>query len=150
MSFTYDFTANLLLSQVRMLVPDTDATHPIFNDDEVNQALYLTSSQGLYVAAQAAAGGSNRNTTPLIYSVRMAAALLIDALASNKAKLAVVEQILDVKIDPSRAQKALHEQAECLRDQERKLGSFAIAEVVTDSFSARERWYAQILRIEGA
>lgn len=149
-TFTYNFNTALLLSQVRMLIPDVDAAHPIFSDDEINQAIALTSSQGIYVSAQLAPTGSNLNTTPLVYSVRLAAAMLIDVIAGSKAKLGIVEQILDVKLAPAKATAALHDIAQSLRDQEDNLGSFAIAEVVYDSFSARERWLNQMLRLEGA
>ena len=56
--FTYDFTNAPLLSSVRMLVPDTDSIKPIFQDDEVNQAIYIESSQGLYASGQTAPGGN--------------------------------------------------------------------------------------------
>lgn len=149
MSFTYDFSTALILSQVRMLIPDVDPTKPIFSDDEINQAIYLTSSQGIYVSSQAQTTAASVNPTPLVYSVRLAAAMLIDVIASSKAKLGIVEQILDVKLAPGKAQAALHAQAEALREQEDNLGSFAIAEIVYDSFSARERWLNQMLRLEG-
>lgn len=76
--------------------------------------------------------------------------MALDVIASNKAKLSIIEQILDVKLNPNASTKALRDQAEALREQERTLGSVAIAEMVVDSFSARERWLAQFLRLEGS
>lgn len=147
MSFTYNFTTDLILSQVRMLVPDT--TPPgIFSDDEVNQAIQLESSQGLYISGQANPTGASINTVPLVYSVRRSAAMLLDVIASKLSRQAAVEQILDVKLACAAAAQEAAKRADSLRQQEADLGSFAIAEMVVDAFSARERVYAQLLRIE--
>ena len=149
MSFTYDFTTQPLLSQVRLLAADT--TPPgIFQDDEVNQAITLESSQGLYVSGQANPLGTNLNYVPLIYSVRRSAAMLLDVMASKLSRLAAIESLLDVKQKCEAAAQECAKRADSLRQQEADLGSFAIAEMVNDQFSARERVYAQLLRVEGS
>lgn len=149
MSFTYDFTTAPLLSQIRLLVADTDSANPVFSDDEVNQALALESSQGLFMSGQASptANGVAVPTVPQIYSVRRSAALLLDALASNKSRLGAVTKLLDVSLDVGAAAKALREQAQAFRDMEANMGHFAIAEMVEDQFSARERVWKQFLRV---
>ena len=149
MSFTYNFATNLQLSQVRMMIPDT--TPPgIFSDDEVNQALYLESSQGIYVSGQANPLGTSLNYVPLVYSVRRSAALLIDALASKLSQQAAISSLLDVKQSCQAAAQECAKRADSLRQQEMDMGQFAIAEMVNDAFSARERVYAQLLRVEGS
>ena len=145
MAFTYDFNAALLLSQVRMLVPDTVAPG-VFSDAEVNQAIYLESAQGTYASGQAVPNGLPVPNAVQVYSVRRAAALLVDILANNWGKLAIMESILDVKINPGAA-KALGDRAESLRNTEAMSGAFAIAEWVLDPFTAQERVWKQMLRL---
>ena len=144
--FTYDFNTDPLLSTVRMLVPDTVAPG-IFSDAEVNQAIYIESSQGLYCSNQANAGGNSVGTGVQVYSYRRAAALLVDCIAGNWAKLAVIEQLLDVKLNGPKAAEALHAHAEALRQTEAMSGAFAIAEWVLDNATAQERVYKQMLRL---
>lgn len=144
--FTYNFNTAPLLSQVRMLVPDTVAPG-IFSDDEVNQAIWLESAQGTYASGQAVPNGLPLSNTVQVYSVRRAAALLVDILANNWGKLAVIEQMLDVRINGPASAKALGDRAESLRKTEANSGAFAIAEWVLDPFSAQERVYKQMLRL---
>ena len=149
MSFTYNFATATILSQVRMLIPDT--TPPgIFSDDEVNQAVYLESSQGLYVSGQSAPLAAVSVALPQIYSVRRSAAMLLDVIASKLSQQAAVESILDVKMQCAQAASEAAKRADSLRQQEEDMGNFAIAEMVNDPFSARDRVYKQLLRIEGA
>lgn len=128
---------------------DTDATKPIFADVEVNAFLQLTSSQGLFISGQAAVNGAQLQNPPVpqVYSIYFAAAMGLDAMASNKARLAAISQILDVKLGHDAAAAALHKQAESYRETERNGGHFAIAEMVVDQFSARQRVYNQLLRL---
>ncbi len=128
---------------------DTDATNPIFDDAEINAFLYMTSSQALYISGQAAVTGAQVQNPPIpqVYSVMFAAALGLDAIASNKARLAAIAQILDVKLGHDAAAAALHTQAEAYRNTERNGGSFAIAEMVVDQFGARQRITNQFLRL---
>lgn len=151
MAFTYDFSTNLILSQVRLLIPDTvntPAQPAIFTDDEINQFINLESSQGLYVSGQAAPTGSSVTVLPIIYSVRRAAALALDVIASKLARLAGIS-VLDVKLELQNASKAASDRAQSLRDEEARMGNFAIAEMVPTAFAARERIWSQLLRIEG-
>ena len=74
MSFTYNFTTQPLLSQVRLLIMDTDSSAPIFDDDEVNQFIYMTSSQAIYQSGQANPTGTpvSAPTYAAMSSARMA------------------------------------------------------------------------------
>lgn len=149
MSFTYQFGANGQPDQVRMLIADTDSTHPIFQDSEVQMALTMESSQYLYVSSMSVQGG---NATPVQtnqVSTLRAAALLLDSLAANKSRLAAINELLDVKLSADKAADALRAQAKRYRDTEANQGHFAIAEIVNDQFQARERVWKQLLRLEG-
>ena len=148
MSFTFDFTAALQLSQVRMLIPDTTAPG-IFSDDEINQFLFMESSQALYASGQSAPTAMYQsNYVPQVYSIRRSAAMALDVLASRLSRQAAIESLLDVKQGCAAAAAQCRASATALREQEENLGSFAIAEMVNDAFSSRQRMYAQMLRIE--
>lgn len=151
MSFTYNFTTDPLLSTVRLIIGDTVSASAIFQDDEINQALYVTSSQGLFVSGQASPipNGVQVPPTPQIYSVFQAAALLADSIASTAARAAAVTQLLDVKLDPAVSQKAWRDQAKAWRDYDDRRGQFAIAEMVQDPFTARARVVKQFQRLYG-
>jgi hypothetical protein len=147
MSFTYDFTTQPLLSRVRMLIPDTVDVGHVFEDEEVNEAIFMESSQGLYSSGMADTTGLSVQPPIQVYSIRRAAAVLVDIMAGRAGAQAIVEQILDVKLSAKAVSDALHAYATCLRETEANSGAFAIAEWVVDPFSARERVYKQILRL---
>lgn len=150
MSFTYSFTDAPVLSRVRLLTADTNPDKPLFDDDEVNAALTMESSQNLYVSGMATLGGAAPIPPVQVYSVYRAAALLLDALASNKSKLAAIAELLDVHVSAEKAAQELRNTAKEYRAVEQNNGSFAIAELVYDQFSARERIRNQLLRQYGS
>jgi hypothetical protein len=121
MSFTYD--PSTTIGHIRLLIADTDSTHPIFTDEEVNASIAM---EGSYP--------------------RMCAAMLLESLAANRARLASVAAVLDIKLSAAEAAKELRELATLFRDSERDSGAFAIAEQAVDIFAARERWWKQYLR----
>ena len=138
MSWTY--TPGTNLGNVRLLVADTDSTNQIFSDAEVEAALQMESSQGLYVSGGGAtAGGPAIPLIPQVYSVYRAAALLLDSLASNSARLGGVTKLLDVTLDVGESANRLRSQASNYREIEARMGNFAIAELVTTTFSFRDR-----------
>ncbi len=143
MSFTYDFTAAPDISTVRLLVSDTDAAHPIFQDVEVTAALNVESSQGVIVGLT---GYSPSIPVSQIYSYRRSAALLLNALAANKARLASALKVLDISVDSTKAAAALQQLAKDYIDQEASAGYFSVAEMVQDSFSMRERLWKMLYR----
>ena len=150
-NFTYDFNTNFPVSAVRLMASDT--TPPgIFNDAEVNAALYLESSQARYVSGQASpiANATQNPAIPQIYSYRRSAALLLDSIASQLSQQAAVESILDVKLECQQAAAQARASAKALRDTEANSGNFAIAEMVVNQFAARERVYKQLLRLYGS
>jgi hypothetical protein len=152
-NFTYDFGANPAVASVRMLIADTtnlpSPPFPLFMDIEVTNALQMSSSQGIYVSSMAICGGAAPQPPVLVYSYYRAAALLLDALAANKSLLASVTKLLDVSLSPDKAAIQLRLTAKEYRDVASNDGSFAIAEMVYNQFTARERLWKQVLRIYG-
>ena len=151
MAFTYDFNAQPALSSVRLMCSDT--TPPgIFSDDEVNQALYLESSQALYVSGQAApiANQTQNPAIPMIYSYRRSAALLLDSIAAQLSQQGAVESLIDAKLACNQAAAQARASAKALRETEANSGNFAVAEMVVTQFAARERVYKQLLRLYGS
>ncbi len=144
MSFTYDFTAAPDISNVRLLVGDTDSTTPVFQDAEVVAALTAESSQGIIIGLS---GYTPNPPVKQVYSYRRAAAWLLNALAANQSRLgSVISQLLDVKLAPGIASKELRSQAQALIDQEADAGYFAVSEMVVNPFSMRERLQAMLYR----
>lgn len=144
MSFTYDFTTAPQLSTVRLLVGDTDAAAPVFQDDEVMASLQFTSSQNMIVGLS---GFQPNPPVPLVYTYRMAAAFLLNALAANLSRLgSVITKLLDVQLAPGVASKELRAQAQALIEQEWTSGQFGVSEMVVNQFSMRERLNAMYLR----
>jgi hypothetical protein len=148
--FTYNFSTAPAIAYVRLLIADTDSLKPIFNDDEINAFLFLTSSQNIYVSSMAAPSGVVGPVPLQVYSYYRAAAVALDTLAGLRARLASVIQILDVKLDPGKAAQYLRAQAEAFREMDDNLGHFAIAEQINNQFQARERVWKMFLRIEGS
>ncbi len=147
MAFTYDFDTAPEISNVRLLVGDTDAATPVFSDAEVNAALQNESSQNVIVGLS---GFSPNPPVRQVYSYRRSAAWLLNALAANTARLgSVITQLLDVKLAPGIAARELRSQAQQLIDQEASAGYFAISEMVINQFSMRERLNAMLLRQQG-
>lgn len=138
-----------LLSQVRLLIFDTDPAQPIFQDDEINQFIYLTSSQALYTSGQFFPTAAQTQVPPQVYSIYRAAALGLRSMASNGAALSVISKILDVTLDASKGSAALRAMAKDYIDMEANSGQFAIAEMVQDQFSARERTVKMFQRLYG-
>ena len=149
MSWTYNPGNPGPVDYVRFLIADTDILHPIMQDEEINNALFLTSTQGLYQNSALYATGQITTPTVQVYSVWYAAAACLDAMASNKSYLASVQQLLDVRLDASKAAAALRAQAKEYRQREDDAAHFCIIEQITTAFQARERWWAQLLRVEG-
>jgi hypothetical protein len=79
---------------------------------------------------------------------RFVAAGLLDALASNKARLGGALKVLDISLDSSKLAQALRDQAAALRAAEQNNGSFAVVEQVNDQFGARERLYKMLVRLQ--
>ena len=144
MSFTYDFSTSPAIANVRLLVGDTDAANPVFQDAEVNAALQAESSQNMILGLS---GFSPNPPVQQLYCYRRSAAWLLNALAANLSRLgSVISQLLDVKLAPGIASKELRSQAQALIDQEMNAGYFAVSVMVVNPFSMRERLQAMLYR----
>jgi len=126
---------------VRLLVGDTVEAGHIWEDAEINAVIQMESSQGLYVGLT-----GYTVVPPQVYSTRRAAAALLDSLAGNQARLVTSLEVLDIKLNLKDGSKALRDQAESLRTTEAESGAFAMAEMVQDSFTLRQRFWSQIAR----
>lgn len=143
MSFSYQFGANPQIDAPRLLIADTDVLRPIFQDEEI--LLTYTITQTPYFPA-VSTDVRYTNAQP---SYRFVAAALLEVLAANKARLSAALEVLDIRIDPSKAATELRKTAEAMRDAERNSGAFGIAELFYDQFTGRERLWKQLIRISG-
>jgi hypothetical protein len=142
MSFSYNLGSNPQIDAPRMLIADTDSTHPIFQDEEILLAYQI---DGYKYVPPVSSGVVNQGIgTP---SYRRAASVLLDCLASNKARLGGALKVLDIDVDLSKAAQALREAAAEMRDVENRQGVFGIAEQYLNEFAGRERLWNQFLRI---
>jgi hypothetical protein len=126
MAFTFDVASSR--GQVRLLVPDSSPTTYVFEDAEIDAFLTLESG-----------------------SVRRAAAMALETLASNEALVLKVIRILELSTDGAKTADALLKRAALLRSQADEVEAadgalFDWAEMTLDDFSARERRTNQYLR----
>lgn len=144
MSFSYISGVGNPIAIVRLMVSDTSNTPPlpIWQDEEITDALNLFSSQGVVVGLS---GFNLIVPPPQTYSYRRAAALLLRALAGNKARMATAG-LLDAKISGAQAAGALRALANDYVTSEENDGYFAVSEMVQNPFSMRERLEKMLLR----
>lgn len=144
MSFSYDWTGNPTVAQVRMMVGDTVNTvqvPAIWQDEEIQGALNANNSQNIIVALS-----GYRPAVPQTFSFGRTAAMLLRGLGAAKAAI-VVSRALDVNVAPAAAASALDKLAQSIIDQENSAGFFAVAEMGNSQFWYRERLYNMLLRI---
>lgn len=125
--FTLD--ENTDIGTVRMIIQDVDAEQALFTDAGITKLLSLNGND-----------------------VRLASAAALDIMASNQAMILKVIRTLDLSTDGAAVARALREHASQLRADAEKAdageegGLFDYAEMVTNSFTARERLRNQMLR----
>jgi len=148
--FSYDFDTAPLVANIRLLISDTINTEEnpaIFSDTEINAFYRIQQSQFQSSMFFSGPAGRNLPLTPVSY-LRVAA-LALDSLASNKARLSSITKLLDVSLSPDKAALALRDQAKCYRETDDDAGAFAIYEQVTTVWSFRDRFWSQIQRQQG-
>lgn len=142
MSFSYNYGANPPIDYPRLLISDTQALNHIFEDSEITMAANITSNVWQSSMFYSNVGGlTTLPTTPVNYL--RTAALLLDSVAANKSRLASIKQLLDVKLDSSDAAIQLRLTAQEYRQVDDDSMAFAIIEQVHDSWSFRDRFWAQ-------
>lgn len=132
MAFTYDVAT--LAGQVRLLIGDTEATDPLFQDDEITAFLDIEE-----------------------HDIRLAAALALDVMAANQVMVLKVVTQNGVSTNGAAVAQALRAQAKALRDQAElasggdagdALFDWAETVGVSDTFARHERIISQALRGE--
>lgn len=150
MSFTYDFTTAPDISYVRLLIPDTVNTvaQPcIFQDDEINA--FFTIQRLQFQSSMFFSGSAGRNLPNSPVSYLRVAAMAIDTIASNSARIGLIQQLLDVKLAPEKAAAALRAQAQAYRDTDDNAGAFFIIEQVSTGWAFVQRFWNQVQRQQG-
>ena len=147
MSFTYDLANNPSVAYIRLLIADTDEANPIFSDEEITGAYAIAASVFQSGAFYSGIPGSGRTTLPSSpVSYFRVAAVLLDALASNKARLAGVTKLLDVELSPAQAASALSKKADDYRKVDDESGAFVVIEQITTDWSSRDRFLKTVQR----
>jgi hypothetical protein len=145
MSFSYGMGSNPQIDYPRLLIADTinTPTQPcIFQDQEIMAMENIVSS--VWQSSQFWSGTSGQPVLPSSpVNYLRTAAYLLNAIASNQALLSSVQQLLDVKIDASKAAAALQKQAQTWMDIDDNSMAFVIIEQVNDSWSFRDRFWTQ-------
>jgi len=155
-SFSYGFGSNPPIDYPRLLISDTQEFAPapnnttpiyVFADQEIQAATAIT--QLPFQSAQyfSYPAGQTIPTSPVSY-LRIAA-LLLDSLAANKARLSSIQKLLDVELDPVKAAGVLRDQAAEYRKIDDESGAFFIIEQVNDSWSFADRYWKQVQRQSG-
>ncbi len=152
--FTYQFGANPPIDYPRLLISDTkqfgkDGTTPIyiFEDSEIDMFTALQTTVFQSSMFYNAPAGRFIPGQPVSY-LRIAA-LALDSIAANKSRLASITELLDVKLSPDKAAKALRDQAAEYRQVDDDSAAFAIIEQVNDDASFRDRWWKTVQRQAG-
>ena len=154
-TFTYQGGANPPIDWIRLLVSDTqqfspvDGTTPIFAfwDEEIQSATAIEMAvwqSGMFWSGPAGVASLPNQPTPW----RRIAATLIDSLASNQARIAIISSQLDTKLNPG-AVKDMQAQAAALRLADDNSGAFVIVEQVNDWFSFVDRYWKTVQRQSG-
>ena len=121
MAFSYNLALNS--GKVRLLITDTEAANPIFEDAEINAFLGICGNNILLAAAQA-----------------------LDVMAVNEVMVLKVIKLLDLTTNGAAVAKALNDKAAALRKQVDDEAVFDYAEWAVDAFSRRELIEKEALR----
>lgn len=145
MSFSYDLENNPAIAYVRLLIADTSEP-AIFSDEEITAAhrIQQATFQSSMLYSSSSAGRLNLPSSPVSY-LRVAA-LLLDALASNKSRLSAITRLLDVSLSPEKAAASLREQAKQYRMTDDESGAFVIIEQCSTTWSFLDRFYKTVQR----
>jgi len=127
MGFSYNLSTSV--GKVRLLIKDTNITNPLFEDAEISAFLTMESD-----------------------TVKRAAALALETIASDEALTTKAISVLDLRMDGPAVARSLMQRADKLREQADREdaadegAAFDVAEMVYDRFSYRERLANEALR----
>ncbi len=147
MSFSYGGGSNPTIDYPRMLIGDTNSSQPIFQDSEILSAYQIQAA--MFQSSMFFSGPAGQNLPSQPVSYLRVAALLLDSLSSNKAYLASIKALPDVKLDSSDAAKELRTMAAEYRSVEDNAGAFVIIEQCTTIWGFQQRYWNQIQRQTG-
>ena len=151
-TFSYGYGSNSIIDPIRMLISDTQQYRPdgvtpawIFADQEIMMAYAVQA--GTWQSSQQWSPPVGQQTLPSVpVSPFRVAAILLEALAGNKARLAAIASMLDVRQGNDKAAQELRALAKQYRQNDDESGAFAIIEQVNDVFSFRDRFFRQVMR----
>lgn len=144
--FSYNTNPFDAVSYVRLLISDTESPG-IFSDEEINAFYAIQRAQFQSSMFYSYPAGQNLPAQPVSY-LRVAA-LALDSLASNRARLSSITQLLDVHLDPAVASKSLRDQAADYREVDDNAGAISIIEQCTTTWGFRDRFWNQVQRQSG-
>ena len=144
MSATYDPTLPTDKDWVRFEVRDVNTSGFIFQDEEITAGYAI--QQSTFQSGMFFSGNQGRYLPGLPVSYFRVAAIMLNCLASNKAYLSSIIKMLDVQLDPSRAAKALQDQAKIYREVDDDSGAMMIIEQTPTDWAFAQRWLNQFQR----
>jgi hypothetical protein len=158
MAATYTYNncdgTNFPIDFVRVLIPDTggNVTLPnngfIFSDQEILAFMQINQLQGWQTSMFWSYQGTFLPTYPSNYF--RAAALALNSLAGNQARLLALSQLLDVKLqNVQQVVAAIQATAQRYLDMDDNSGAFAIAEQVQTTWNFIDRYWSQVQRQSG-
>jgi len=158
MSFSYGPTSspptlNPPIDYIRGLIADTVQYNAagqqvnIWADEEIQ--MFTQMQTATFQSSMFYSGPAGQFVPPTPAAYLRIAAYMLQAQAASKAKLASVQKLLDVTLDPSKAADALRTQAQTYLDMDDNTGAFVIAEQVNDMWSFRDRFWKQVQRQSG-
>lgn len=152
MSFSYNNGANPPIDYPRLLCADTQQYAPdgitpayAFSDQEIAAATVIVALQFQSAQFYSPPLGVYSFPSPPTAYLRVAA-MLLNALAANKARLSSIKQILDVKLDPKDAAEQMRQTAQMYLDMDDNSGAFCIIEQVNNDYSLIDRFWKQVQR----
>jgi hypothetical protein len=156
-TYTYNDCAgtNFPIDYVRLLIPDTGGNTNlpnngfIFSDQEILAFLQVNLLQG-WQSSMFWSGLAGRFLPTYPSSFFHAAALALNSLAGNQARLMLIAQLLDVRPqNVAQVVSAIQAVAQRYLDMDDNSGAFAIAEQVQTSWNFIDRYWSQVQRQSG-
>lgn len=155
MSFSYQFGENPPIDYPRLLIADTQEFGPdgvtpayIFQDSEILSAARICTLNWQSGMFYSGVQGANLPASPVSYY--RVAAVLLDALSANKARLANALKVLDIQVNTQSASQELRTLAASYREVDDNAGAIMIIEQVNDAASFRERFWKTVQRASAA